>query len=151
MRPVRLDQLIHEAIEGMRALANARSVRIGAAIPPAPPAALTNPEKTQRVLFNLIDNAVRHTPAAGGVTVSLAVEAAALAVEVADSGACIDPAERDRVFEPLFRGGARAARPSDGAGLGLPICRAIVRNLGGEIRLVESERGARVRFTLPRA
>ena len=57
--------------------------------------------------------------------------------------------DRDRVFEPFFRGGAEAARPSNGAGLGLAISRAIVEAHGGRIWLEDAASGTRVRFSLP--
>jgi signal transduction histidine kinase len=72
-------------------------------------------------------------------------------VEIADTGDGIAPAERDRVFEPFFRGGADTARTRAGAGLGLAISRAIVEAHGGRIWLAESASGTRVRFSLPSA
>jgi signal transduction histidine kinase len=71
-------------------------------------------------------------------------------VEVADTGAGIDPDERDRVFEPFFRGSNGSARGGDGTGLGLTICRAIVEAHGGEIEVAGRPPGARLRFRLPR-
>jgi signal transduction histidine kinase len=67
---------------------------------------------------------------------------------VADSGDGIAAAERERVFEPFYRGGPDAARTSDGAGLGLAISRAIVEAHGGRIWLEPDGLGTRVRFTL---
>jgi len=72
-------------------------------------------------------------------------------VEIADTGDGIAPAERERVFEPFFRGGAETARTRSGAGLGLAISRAIVEAHGGRIWLAESTTGTRVRFLLPAA
>jgi signal transduction histidine kinase len=68
-------------------------------------------------------------------------------IEVADTGAGIAAAQRDRVFEPFFRGDA--ARQSPGAGLGLAISRAIVEAHGGAIWLEDAPMGTRVRFRLP--
>jgi signal transduction histidine kinase len=106
-----------------------------------------NPEKLQRVLFNLIQNAIRHTPADGSVTVAAESDGEAIEVEVADSGSGIARAERERVFEPFFRGDA--SRTSGGSGLGLSICRAIIEVHGGRIWLEDTSTGTRVRFTLP--
>jgi signal transduction histidine kinase len=72
-------------------------------------------------------------------------------VEVADTGEGLAPDERERAFEPFFRGGDQSARSSEGSGLGLTICRAIVEAHGGRIWFAESDRGARVRFSLPKA
>ena len=115
------------------------------------PAVRANPEKVQRVLFNLIDNAIRHTPAEGEITVAAERRGEQVLVEVADTGEGIAPEERDRVFEPFFRGGSQSARTKRGSGLGLTICRAIVEAHEGTIWLEGAGRGTRVRFTLPSA
>jgi signal transduction histidine kinase len=148
---VRIDELVEETVEAMRPHAEARDVEVRAAIPAGIAPARANPEKLQRVLFNLIQNAIRHTPADGSVTVLAESKGAAVEVEVADTGAGVHPDERVRAFEPFYRGGQQAARSGDGTGLGLTICRAIVEAHGGEIWFAESRRGARVRFRLPRA
>ena len=73
----------------------------------------------------------------------------AVEIEVADTGEGIAPQDRERVFEPFFRGGAEAARPRGGAGLGLAISRVIVEAHGGRIWLEEAPKGTRVRFSIP--
>jgi signal transduction histidine kinase len=148
---VQLDALVAETVEAMRVHGAARSVAVLAEAPTAPLPARANPEQLQRVLFNLIQNAIRHTPADGSVTVRLAAAGDRVEVEVADTGSGIEPAERDRVFDAFYRGGEAAARTDGGAGLGLAICRAIVEAHGGKIWLAESASGTRVRFTVPAA
>jgi len=103
------------------------------------------------VLFNLIQNAIRHTPADGSVVVRAQPAGDAVEIEVSDTGDGIAATDRERVFEPFFRGGAQAARPSNGAGLGLAISRAIVEAHGGRIWLEDAPRGTRIRFSLPSA
>ncbi len=114
-------------------------------------AARANPEKLQRVLFNLIQNAIRHTPPDSSVTVAAESTATHVEIEVADTGEGVAAEERERAFEPFFRGGAGGARNGDGTGLGLTICRAIVEAHGGRIWFADSPMGARVRFSLPLA
>jgi signal transduction histidine kinase len=111
--------------------------------------ARADPERLQRVLFNLIQNAIRHTPADGSVTVLAEVNRAGIEVEVADTGPGLDPADRSRAFEPFYRGGNGQARPAGATGLGLTICRAIVEAHGGRIWFAEAQGGTRVRFSLP--
>jgi signal transduction histidine kinase len=83
------------------------------------------------------------------VTVAAEPHDETIEVEVADTGSGVPSADRGRVFEPFFR--ADPARASEGSGLGLSICRAIVEVHGGRIWLEDCVTGTRVRFTLPRA
>jgi signal transduction histidine kinase len=101
-----------------------------------------------RVLQNLLQNAIRHTPVDGTVRMEALRGPHGLEVIVQDSGEGIAPEALDRVFEPFWRGDA--ARSSDGAGLGLALAKRIVESLGGEIR-VQSEpaRGSRFAILLP--
>ena len=106
------------------------------------------------MLFNLIQNAIRHTPADGSVTVRARPAGAGVEIEVADTGEGIAPDDRERVFEPFVQGGDRSSRTDGSAGLGLAISRAIVEAHGGRIWVVDepsdgADGGARVRFSLP--
>ncbi len=151
MQQVALDELIEETVEAMRPHAEKSRVAVIADLDGGAAAAHANPEKLQRVLFNLIQNAIRHTPADGSVTVAAQSNGTHVEVEVADTGEGVAPEERERAFEPFFRGGAGRARSGDGTGLGLTICRAIVEAHGGRIWFADSPMGARVRFSLPLA
>jgi signal transduction histidine kinase len=146
---VPLGDLVGETVEAMRVQGEAKGVAVVADVPDALGAARANPEKLQRVLFNLIQNAIRHTPADGSVVVRAEPVADAIEVEVADTGNGIAPEERERVFTAFYRGGADAARTGAGAGLGLAVSRAIVEAHGGRIWLADASVGTRVRFSLP--
>jgi signal transduction histidine kinase len=151
MRQVELAVLVDETVAAMRPEARARRVEVRSELEGAPLSAHADPEKIQRVLFNLIRNAIRHTPADGSVTVRAEARPEAVQIEVADTGDGILDEDRARVFEPFYRGSGEAARDSEGAGLGLAICRAIVETHGGHIWIGPSEQGTRVRFSLPSA
>ena len=109
--------------------------------------AQANPEQLQRVLFNLLQNAVRHTPPDGSVVVRAERAEAGIEIEVADTGAGIPAEQRERIFDAFVRGDD--ARSGEGAGLGLAISRAIVEAHGGRIWIVDAPVGTRVRFSLP--
>jgi signal transduction histidine kinase len=118
---------------------------------------LANLPKLQRVLQNLIGNALRHTPVGGTISLRAESRAELVRVEVADTGEGIPPQELPYVFERSFRGETARGRSSEtkassGAGLGLAISRALVEAHGGTID-VESEpgKGTRLCFTLRRA
>jgi signal transduction histidine kinase len=149
MRQVELRELIGETVAAMRAPAAERGVSIAAELPPGAVVAEANPEKLQRVLFNLIQNAIRHTPADGSVTVRARSAGAGVEVEVADDGEGVPNGAGERVFEAFYRGDA--AHGEDGAGLGLAISRAIVEAHGGKIWLEDAHPGTSVHFTLKSA
>jgi signal transduction histidine kinase len=146
IRQVELGPLIDETVAAMRAQADARGVRVAADLPADGLLASADAEKLQRVLFNLIQNAIRHTPADGSVTVRARALGKGVEVEVDDEGEGIAAADAGRVFEPFYRGDA--ARGEEGAGLGLAIAKAIVEAHGGRIWLERGVPGTRVRFTL---
>jgi len=151
MERVALGELVDETVAAMRLQAAAKGVDVRAEVDGRLAAAQANPEKVQRVLFNLIQNAIRHTPADGAVVVRAEPGPGRVEIEVADTGHGIPAAERPRVFDAFYRGGDGQARTEPGGGLGLAISRAIVEAHGGRIWLADSSLGTRVRFSLPRA
>ena len=150
IRQVELGMLVDETVAAMQPEAGAKGVEIHTQLSDEELRAQADPEKIQRVLFNLIRNAIRHTPADGSVTVRATTGRGEVEIEVADTGDGIPASERDRVFEAFFRGGEDASRSSDGAGLGLAVSRAIVEGHGGRIWLAPAAHGTSVRFSLPR-
>jgi signal transduction histidine kinase len=104
--------------------------------------------RIERVLQNLLVNAVRHTPADGSVLVEARRSEAGLRLAVADTGEGIPAADLPHIFEPFFRGDR--ARHGAGAGLGLSLARRIVETLGGRI-VAESEppNGSRFEVSFP--
>lgn len=148
MSRIEMDALVGDTVEAMRAQAENRGVTVTAELPEGHFIAEANPEKVQRVLFNLIQNAIRHTPADGSVTVRARSLPGEIAVEVSDEGDGVPDGDRAHIFEPFYRGGPDHSRSSDGAGLGLAISRAIVEAHGGRIWLEPSGSGTQMCFTL---
>jgi len=152
MERIELHQLVHETVDAMRPAAEAGAVRVEVETTPGGDVARANPEQLQRVLFNLIQNAIRHTPTDGSVVVRVGPgDDGEVWLEVADDGEGIAAEDRPHVFDAFFRGGAGAPRSDGSAGLGLAISRAIVEAHGGRIWLADAELGTRVRFTVPQA
>jgi signal transduction histidine kinase len=150
VEPVDLADVIEETVEGMRPRAAQVAVALRYDMSHGLPRVLANPEKIQRVLFNLLENAIHHMPPDGTVTVSgHSTDDREVVVEVADVGTGIDATDRERVFEAFHRGGVEASRSRDGAGLGLPICRAIVEAHHGRIWLGDAPQGTCICFALP--
>jgi signal transduction histidine kinase len=153
-RRVELGELAAETVASMKTTADERGVDVRAepAAGRSPGLALAahgDPEQIRRVLLNLLDNAISHSPPGGSVIVRAERRDGAIEVGVSDEGPGIAADERKHVFEAFFRGGGDAARPRDGAGLGLAIARAIVQAHGGQIWLADVSRGTRVCFTVP--
>lgn len=151
MKHVQLAELIDETVEAMKPQGQAKRVAVRAELhePLAPTRA--DPEKLQRVLFNLIQNAIRHTPADGSVTVRAEDSLAGVEIQVADTGRGVDAEDRARVFEAFYRAGPDKSRSTPGAGLGLAICRSIIEAHGGRIWLECQGAGTQVRMILPLA
>ena len=101
----------------------------------------------RRALNNLLSNALRYSPAHGTVTVEVDVAADATSVHVTNTGSAVDPEVLPRLFDRFYRADSARVHPeSIGAGLGLPITRAIMRAHGGDA--LASTQGNTIRFTL---
>ena len=102
-----------------------------------------------RVLVNLIENALKYSPAAAPIEVSMRGEGEMIAIAVADRGRGVPPAERERIFEPFYRpaGGSPDGARAGGAGLGLAIARRLAVAQGGTLSFAERPGGGSV-FTL---
>jgi signal transduction histidine kinase len=101
----------------------------------------------RQVLVNLVENAVKYSPDGGRVEVRLAAVGAQVRFSVVDEGLGIPYAEHRRVFEKFYRLDPNMTRGIGGTGLGLYICREIIRRMNGRI-YVESEPGRGSRFTV---
>ncbi len=117
-------------------------------ISPHLPSVLGDPYLVERAFYQLVDNAYRFTPEAGSVTVTMYGGDDQICVEISDTGTGIEAADLPHIFETFWRQDAVHTTP--GFGLGLPIARRIVEQLGGTI-MVEStvEKGSCFRVTLP--
>ncbi|HEU5207233.1 MAG TPA: ATP-binding protein [Gaiellaceae bacterium] len=139
--------VVSSSLRSLEAEARSRQVRLDANVG-AEVTALFAPDKLERVLMNLLTNALRHTPSDGAVAVLVEPESDEIRVAVEDTGSGIDAEARDRMFERFWRGDQ--ARSSRGSGLGLAIARGLVEAHGGRIWAENREGGgARVCFTLP--
>ena len=151
-----LHDLISDTISSFQPQANSRSVRLIGEVSGGVDPVLMNPPRLQRVLHNLLSNALRHTPADGTVALRATPHGREVRVEVTDTGEGIAAEDLPRVFEKSFRVERSRTRPEEdgapGAGLGLAIARGLIEAHGGTMG-VESDpgRGSRFCFTLRRA
>jgi signal transduction histidine kinase len=150
-----LRDLVSDTLSSFGPEAKRRGVRLVGEIAPEVDPVLASPSKLQRVLYNLVSNALRHTPADGSVFLRAEPEEDVVRVEVADTGEGIAPEDLPRVFERSFRGERSRSSPEtgddSGAGLGLAIARGLVEAHGGKIDVASRlGEGSRFSFTLRR-
>jgi PAS domain S-box-containing protein len=108
--------------------------------PPSLPTLSTDPDKLRQILINLIENAVKYSPEGGVVEVRIEPQQAQLSISVRDEGLGIAAHEQGRIFDKFYRVDPNQTRGVGGTGLGLYVCRELVRLMGGHIR-VESAQG----------
>jgi signal transduction histidine kinase len=123
------------------ALAGANGISASVNMPPLP-AVCADRRRLREVLLNLLDNAIKYTPAGGRVSMWATADAGGVVLHIADSGVGIAPGIGDRVFEPFYRApGTSTQRGQASSGLGLALTRKLVEAQGGTISY-ESEPGA---------
>jgi two-component system heavy metal sensor histidine kinase CusS len=132
--PVRLETLISEATESMRPLATAKGLQLAVKCE-ADPVVLGDADRLRRVLCNLLDNAIRHTPAGGSVSVTLWKREEEAAIDVRDTGVGIAAEHLPHVFDRFYQVDSGRSQSSGGAGLGLSIVKSIVDAHGGRMEV----------------
>jgi len=147
--PASIEAIVRSAVELTTGAANAHSVSVEVAGQDA--LVVGRPDDLVRMVRNLVENAIQHSPWAGRVAVGWRVEDDVV-LTVRDEGSGVSAADRERIFEPFVRGG-RGPGDAGGAGLGLSIAREIALAHGGSVSVAEADGppGAVFRVTLPRA
>lgn len=150
---VSLGDLVSDAVASASVLAEAKGVRVDGQVAAArPPDVAASSRELTRVVQNLLDNAIRHTPPGGSVTVRVDRADAHAEVSVVDGCGGIPDHDLDRVFELAYRGDtARTPGGSGGAGLGLAIARGFVEAHRGDIAVHNEGAGCRFTVRLPLA
>ena len=136
-----LSQLIDTALTSLNARANQKNILIQSRIPPELPLLNIAPDKIQRVLYNLLDNAIHHTPNGGTVSVSVVPEKSGVLVTVHNTGSVIPADDLAHIFEAFYRGERSRSKDSSGyrgTGLGLAIARGFVEAHGGSIKVMSN-------------
>lgn len=145
---ITLDDLINDALASTEALARARGVRLTGEAG-GPLVIRADPHALSRALTNLLINAIRHTPADGGVHIMAAPEAGGALLAVADGCGGIPEADLTRVFDTAWRGTHAHSLDTKRAGLGLAIVRSIVEAHEGQVCVVNTGEGCRFEMRLP--
>jgi signal transduction histidine kinase len=155
LEPASIADLISDTLQGFSLRAKEKGVELKGNVEPGLGTVLIAPEKISRVLQNLVENALRHTPSGGSVNIQARPSDGSITVSVCDTGEGIPPADLQRIFERFYRGERSRTRDSKagqsaGAGLGLAIAKGLVEAHHGRI-WAESEpsKGTTISFSLP--
>jgi two-component system sensor histidine kinase GlrK len=145
-RPVALHLLLKQLAHDQKLAIKAKRIRFHLDVIEA--VVIGDPEKLRVAFDNLLSNAIKFTPSGGGITIRLRGGAQAL-VDVRDEGPGIDRDEREKVFAAFYQGRARAQGHVNGSGLGLSIAQEYVKLHDGRIDILDADRGAHLRVSLP--
>lgn len=156
-RPVELGGLIQRVVDAQQLVWRAKSLQID--VQGVPLTAEVDGELLGNALDNLLSNAIRFSPVGGRIGIRVLRQGPMLCIDVADAGPGVPEDERERIFEPFFRGRVQPSQGLPGTGIGLSLVAETVRAHGGQVRLLPPEpsadaaapRGARFRLELPHA
>lgn len=146
LEPFALPDLVQDVLQKFELAAEARGQQLAVDMPQAVPAVRADLGMIERVLTNLLDNAIRHNPPGTRITVALRGRPRIVQVEVSDTGHGIAPEQRDGLFT---RASVLRRTPHEGGGLGLIIVQRMLQLHGSEVQLIDGEKpGAVFRFAL---
>jgi signal transduction histidine kinase len=146
LRPVELKELVQEICDQMKLVADDHSISLHPSVLETV-SVLADQEHLRRLLLNLVDNAIKYTPAGGNVTLSLQSEKDWVALRISDTGIGLSKDEQQLIFSRFHRATETRSRDEKGVGLGLSIARSIAEAHGGKIQ-VESTPGQGSTFTV---
>jgi CheY-like chemotaxis protein len=147
-RTVSMIPIIEAAMDVARPAADAKKIRLTAALDPAAGLVSGDADRLQQIVWNLLSNAVKFTPPRGQVSVRLEREDANVKLTVSDTGEGIEPEFLPFVFDRFRQFESGPARPTGGLGLGLAIVRHVTESHGGTVSAASRGRGQGATFTV---
>ncbi len=143
--------LLDNARDSMKPMADKQSIRLHMAYAQADTEVLCDSEAMHQILANLVDNALKYTPAGGTITIGAKeLSGEAVEVRVSDTGVGIPEEDLPRLFERFYRVDKARSRELGGTGLGLAIVKHLTRSMGGDVRVESAlEKGSTFYFTVP--
>jgi signal transduction histidine kinase len=147
--PFDAEELVHAVVHSARVrVGTGRTIQVE--LPTELPNVYGDAGRTRQVLSNLVDNAVKYSPDGSRIEITVDADEERVHFSVSDEGLGIPLTEQERIFEKFYRLDPHHRRGVSGSGLGLYICRELVRSMNGRI-FVESDlgRGATFKFDLP--
>jgi len=149
--PTNLSTLIVETTQALEPLSIEKGLAIVNEVSQLPEI-IVDPFRIRQVLFNLLTNALRHTPTGGNIVIKSEINSAELILSVQDTGDGLDEEQLAVVFERFYRGDKSRSRETGGTGLGLAIVKAIVEAHGGKVEAYSEGKGkgSQFRIILPK-
>ena len=142
-----LTPLIRAVVDQQRLTFSARHLKIKARL--APITVLADASKVRMIIDNLLTNAIKFSPDGGTIRLNTNPTSDGYVIEIADEGPGVPPLEQARIFEPFYQGSTRQAGHVKGTGIGLSVVLECVNAHGGKISMIDSDRGAHFRITMP--
>jgi len=148
--PTDLKTLVAETIQALEPLAVEKGVTLAEEVPPLPEVTV-DPFRIRQVLFNLLSNALQHTPEGGKITLNGETGSGVVFLSVQDTGEGLEPEQLPAVFDRFYRADKSRSRETGGTGLGLAIVKAIVEAHGGQVEAQSpgKGKGSQFRVILP--
>jgi two-component system sensor histidine kinase GlrK len=144
---VELGALLERVVNEQRLQAQARQLRV--IVTGGPAWAEVDADKLATALGNLLSNAIRFSPVGGTIDLHLSQHTDMVRLQITDAGPGVAPSDRERVFEPFYRGERQPRDAARGSGIGLSIVHEYIVAHGGRIALLPDGPGARFRIELP--
>lgn len=148
-RPVDLLELVREQVQAQRLQWQAR--RLSVQVEGTPATLSVDPDKLGAAVANLLSNAIRYSPEGAKIILNVSTGAEGVRIDVRDEGPGVADQDRERVFEPFYRGERQPRDAVRGSGIGLSIVNEYVAAHGGRVRLLPAGRGGHFRIELPHA
>jgi len=145
--PLDIREIVEEAVDLFAPAAEDRRIEIHLSKPRQAVMALGDRPRLQRVVANLLDNAIKYTPSGGTVTLSVDTDAAGVKLKITDTGVGLDEKDLPRIFDRFYRGDK--SRSTVGSGLGLSLALTIIQAHGGDITVKSTEAGSAFTVFLP--
>ena len=145
--PLDLLEIVEEAADLFAPMAEDKGIEIRLSRSTLPAIVNGDRRKIQRVVANLLDNAIKYTPRSGSIAVTVKIKAGKACVEIADTGIGISENDMPHIFERFYR--SDKSRSTSGSGLGLALALAVIRAHGGDITVQSAAHGSTFVFFLP--
>jgi two-component system sensor histidine kinase/response regulator len=150
LEPVALAEVCQSALRAIARVADRRAVAVTLTLPPDLPRVRADPDALTRVLWHLLDNAVKFSPPGGAVEIKAEKRRAKIWIAILDHGSGIAPHELDRIFQMFYQVDGSTTRTAGGMGLGLALVKRLMEAHGSTVE-VQSEvgKGSTFSFELP--